>query len=133
MTAQGTIVYGPISDVDLALGVGGVVNPAPGGGSIIGNRIHLASFALIGKLAFAPAAVPVNNVSTADVSCVGARVGYPALVTFDGILGHQNHTLHAEVVVADHVYVFLTNNDATTPLTVGSGQLRVLCFPVPLT
>lgn len=132
MANQGTIIYGPITDVDLAVGVGGFNNPAPGGGTIIGNRINLASFALPGAAAWAPPAVAVHSVASADVPVVGARKGYPASVTFDGILGHQNRALWAHVEVDDHVYVFLLNNDASAPLSVGPGTLRVWCFPVPL-
>lgn len=128
----GTIIYGNIADVDLAVGVGGFNNPAPGGGTIVGNRINLASLAYVGVVTWAPAAVAPQLVVSVDVPVIGARKGYPALATFDGILGHQNRVLWANVEVDDHVYVFLVNNDASSSLTVGPGTLRVWCFPVPL-
>lgn len=128
----GTIIYGPVTDVDLAVGVGGFNNPAPGGGTIIGNRINISTLAFVGVQAWAPAAVGVETLASADVPVIGVRKGFPALVTFDGILGHQNRVLWANVEVDDHVYVFLLNNDPTNPLSVGPGTLRVWCFPVPL-
>lgn len=132
MPPQGTIIYGPVTDVDLAVGVGGFTNAAPGGGTIVGARINLQTFGFLGQAVWAPAAVDPSNVTTTTVAVVGARPGFPVLVTFDGILGHQNRVLVGRCENADQVVVGLLNNDAVNPLSVGSGTLRVWCFPVPL-
>lgn len=130
MTA--TIVYRNGMQEDLFIGVGAVAVESPGGGTLVGNRVNLASFALTAQQTWAPAAVAAHGVATVAVSCPGARVGFPALCSFNGILGHQNRGLHAEVVTDESVMVFLTNNDASSSLSVGPGTLRVLCFPIPL-
>jgi hypothetical protein len=130
--AQGTIVYGPITDVDLAVGVGGFNNPSPGGGTIVGKRINLETFAFLGQSDWAPAAIAPNEWASVAVSVIGARVGFPAIVTFDGILGHQNRVLWARCENQDQVLVILNNNHASSALTVGPGTVRVWCFPVPL-
>lgn len=129
----GAVRYDPIVAEDLALGVGGFTVSNPGGADMVGSRINLSNFAILASQTWAPAAVAASNVGTVDVPCLGARIGYPVLVSFTGILGHQNHSIHGEVVVDDNVRVFLVNNDAFSTLTVGSGTLRVYAFPVPLT
>lgn len=129
----GAIRYDPVIDVDLALGVGGMTVTDPAGGQISGSRINLRTFGLTAQETWAPAAVGTHGVATVDVALLGARIGYPVLVSFTGSLGHQNHSLHAEVVSDESVRVFLLNNDDLSTLTVGSGTLRIFCFPVPLT
>lgn len=127
------IRYDPVIDVDLAIGVGGVTVSNPGGGQISGSRINVATFGLRAQATFNPGAVAVNNVAVQQIACLGARIGYPCMVSFSGILGHFNNTLTAQVTVDDNVLITLINNDAGNPLTVGSGTARVFCFPVSLT
>lgn len=129
----GAIRYDPVTDVDIAVGVGGQTVTSPAGGQISANRVNLRTFALTASQTWAPAAVEPHNYQSVDVPLLGARVGYPALATFGGIIGHENHILWAKVVNPEAVRVILSNNDNDSLLTVGSGTLRVFCFPVPLT
>jgi hypothetical protein len=129
----GAIRYEKAIDIDLALGVGPMVVDAPGGGQNQGFRINLSTFALTAQQTWAPVAVLVHNVGVVDVALLGARPGYPCLATFDGIIGHSNHVLAAYVHTDNVVRVTLLNNDANSSLSVGSGTLRVYCYPVPLT
>ena len=132
MTAGGAIVYDPHIAEDLAIGVGSFTKTNPGGGSLVGSRINIQSFAFFGQVVWAPPAVQPENVEVTVVAVTGARPGYPVMVTFDGIMGHQNRSLVGRCENPDQVVVGLLNNDATTPVSVGSGTLRVWCFPVPL-
>jgi hypothetical protein len=125
-----SLVYEKVVQEDLNVGTSAAVTVTnPGGGSITGTQVNLASFA-VGQIAFSetwdPGSIAAGSYEAEDVTVPGAAVGDYVMVSLNTMLTNDM-MIGGHVSAADTVKVILFNPTAGA-IDVGSGTLSVLVF-----
>jgi hypothetical protein len=125
-----TAYYEKIVEEDLDTGTGTSTVRNPGGGTLVGTQINLATFAIGGAATTAtwdPGSVAVGSKVSTTVTVSGAALGDHVSASFS--LDLQELGFSYSVSAANTVEVVLSNNTSAA-VNLASGTLSVLVFKV---
>lgn len=125
---SGTVVVEKIAAEDLDIGIGSLDLTAPGGGSMPGTRINLATLGILGKFS-----APIGTLTTsylAYLTLPGAKAGMPVSWGISDNILTPSIVLNMWAVADNTIRMNIVNTG--TPVAVGTVTLYVIAFPIPI-
>ncbi len=123
-----TAYFDKILKQDLNLGTSTKTRRNPGGGSLTGDQINLASFSVGGKettTTWDPGSIGAGDFEAKEITVTGAALGDFVMESFS--LDVQDLDLNAEVTATNTVTATFYNLTGSG-VNLGSGTLSVLVF-----
>lgn len=119
---------------DVNVGIGTVQVSMPAGGTQEGHQFNVSSLGYFKTALWSPISPLPQEEDITTLTIVGARVGDAVLVTFDSTAFAQDRDLSVEgkVSAADTVLIILRNHSTSAQINPGSGTLRVVVLPLPV-
>ena len=126
--ADDSILLQPIVAEDINVGVGTVEVAAPSGGTVVGSKVNVGSFAIRQTFSYAAGTLAANGVVQTTITVPGAALGYPVLHAYNEVVPVAAIT-DTRVQTANSVKLTIFNLGGA-PITLNTLTGTILVFPI---